>query len=156
LHDLIPIEWPEFVRPAAPARPWLSQASRAPRESVTPLGIMASWEIARSRLAPSPRAAAGLRYFVCLRTIDPRKNHLLLLHLWRRLAESKQSSPGLYIVGSRGWENENTVDMLERTSFPDGIVVEMASSNDQQVHQLLAGARAAVSNHRRRLWSAGN
>ena len=27
------------------------------------------------------------RYFVVLGTIEPRKNHLLLLHVWRQLVE---------------------------------------------------------------------
>jgi glycosyltransferase involved in cell wall biosynthesis len=39
-------------------------------------------------------------YFLCVGTIEPRKNHLLLLHLWRRLiALHGDRAPRLLIVG---------------------------------------------------------
>jgi glycosyltransferase involved in cell wall biosynthesis len=78
--------------------------------------------LARNRSLPSLRPARrrqpgdGRPYFVCIGTIEPRKNHLLLLHLWRHLAETMpaESVPRLVIIGRRGWENEQVVDMLER------------------------------------------
>ena len=172
VHDLIPIEWPEFVRPAAPARHrkrlqtlvnladgiifpsvatqqaarlWLCQAARAPCEAVIPLGITANGANYQTHSAPpNQKAETDEPYFVCLGTIEPRKNHLLLLHLWRRLAQSGKSRPRLYILGGRGWENENIIDMLDRAPFPDGMVVEISSPSDRRVHELLAGARALL------------
>ena len=44
------------------------------------------------------------------------KNHLLILNLWRELrAELGANAPRLVLIGARGWENENIVDMLERS-----------------------------------------
>jgi hypothetical protein len=64
-------------------------------------------------------------YFVALGTIEPRKNHLLLLNLWRQFAPaSGPAAPRLVVVGRRGWENENVLDMLERCSAIDGLVRE--------------------------------
>lgn len=167
MHDLIPIEWPEFVRPAAPgrhckrlqtfvdladaiifpsaatqraARPWLDQARRPPLEVVIPNG--AATRVKAGAPLPQPRPQPP--YFVCLGTIEPRKNHLLLLHLWRRLGEGNRHPPRLYIVGQRGWENENILDMLDRAPFAEGSVVELASLDDAQVSEILAGARALL------------
>ena len=54
-------------------------------------------------------------YFVVCGTIEPRKNHLMLLNVWRRLAERLgPASPKLVIVGKRGWLNENVTDLMSR------------------------------------------
>lgn len=54
-------------------------------------------------------------YFVVLGTMRPRKNHLLLLHLWRQLvAELGDGAPQLVVIGQRGWECEQVVDLLDR------------------------------------------
>ena len=39
--------------------------------------------------------------FVTIGTIEPRKNHALLLDVWEDLPESDR--PHLHIVGARGW-----------------------------------------------------
>ncbi|WP_163778702.1 glycosyltransferase family 4 protein, partial [Proteus mirabilis] len=65
--------------------------------------------------------------FVACGTIEPRKNHLLLLHLWRALAERLgAATPRLVLVGRRGWEAENIVDMLERCPAIREHVVEVS------------------------------
>ncbi|MFD2497976.1 hypothetical protein ACFSTI_02685 [Rhizorhabdus histidinilytica] len=68
-----------------------------------------------------------------LSTIEPRKNHLLLLHVWRRMAETlgPERTPHLAIVGRRGWENENVLDMLERCEAIRGHVHELAGLSDR-------------------------
>ena len=69
---------------------------------------------------PLPRQSPALHpahpYFIMIGTIEPRKNHLLILNLWRELrAELGANAPRLVLIGARGWENENIVDMLERS-----------------------------------------
>ncbi|MFC7554096.1 glycosyltransferase [Pseudoroseomonas wenyumeiae] len=92
-----------------------------------------------------PRAADGRPYFVTLGTIEPRKNHLLLLHLWRDMAALLGSAaPRLVIVGKRGWENENVVDILERCTALDGLVEEAGQLPDGVVADLVRGARALL------------
>jgi glycosyltransferase involved in cell wall biosynthesis len=84
-------------------------------------------------------------YFVCLGTIEPRKNHLLLLNIWRRLVERHgAAAPGLILIGRRGWENENVVDMIERCPALQGVVEEHNQLPDRTVRRLLLGAKALL------------
>ncbi|TAM06507.1 MAG: glycosyltransferase family 1 protein [Paraburkholderia sp.] len=84
-------------------------------------------------------------YFVILGTIEPRKNHWFLLHVWRRLVEQMgDAAPKLVIIGRRGWECENVVDMLERCAPLRGVVVEEPNCSDERLHAWLQHARALL------------
>lgn len=84
-------------------------------------------------------------YFVYIATIEPRKNHLLLLNIWRRLVEQLgDGAPILVLIGRRGWENENVIDILERAEALNGHVVEAGELSDRQMEQMIAGARAML------------
>ncbi len=80
-------------------------------------------------------------YFVCLGTIEPRKNHLLLLQLWRTLGAC---APRLLIVGRRGWENENVLDLLDRCPALAEPIQELGAISDLHLTALLRGARALL------------
>gem|GEM_PF-53169 len=96
---------------------------------------------------PDPNADGGLLdaserpYFVCIGTIEPRKNHLLLLHLWRTFGAC---APRLCIVGRRGWENENVLDLLDRCPTLAGPIQELGAISDSHLTALLRGARALL------------
>ncbi|WP_237217867.1 glycosyltransferase family 4 protein, partial [Falsiroseomonas oryziterrae] len=108
-----------------------------PPVAVAPLGV-ALPEVAAPPVALRP-------YFVALGTIEPRKNHLLLLNLWRHFAATMgPQAPRLVLVGRRGWENENVLDMLERCTAIDGVVREAGTPPDREVAALLRGARALL------------
>lgn len=166
VHDLIPFEFPEFARPGqaqrharrmetmanladavivnssvtqASFRPFLEKVGRSPPIIVAPLGVDM-----RPPADAKPRSDT-FPYFVCIGTIEPRKNHLLLLNIWRRMTDFMGSdTPRLLLVGQRGWENENVVDMIERCSSLDGVVTEYGGLPDADVVSLLIGARALV------------
>ena len=89
---------------------------------------------------------SGRPYFVMIGTIEPRKNHLLLLHVWRHLATVLPTGqvPELLVIGRRGWENEQVIDLLERCSALVGHVREMWRLSDDPVATLLAGACALL------------
>lgn len=165
VHDLIPITHPEYFRPKwgarhpARVRNILAMAhgiivnSRDTEQALAQFAREAGMRcppVAVAPLGPSVRAAraapaAGRPYFVILGTIEPRKNHLLLLHLWRRLAETRRgAAPLLYVVGQRGWECENVVDLLERSASLSGLVIERNRCADDEVAGLLRGARALL------------
>ncbi|MFK5047932.1 hypothetical protein ACI4CD_29925, partial [Klebsiella pneumoniae] len=56
---------------------------------------------------------AQQRYFIVVSTIEPRKNHALLLRVWTRLIERMGvSAPHLVIVGSRGFDGERIMAPL--------------------------------------------
>jgi glycosyltransferase involved in cell wall biosynthesis len=96
-------------------------------------------------MAP-PRATGGDRpYFVFLGTIEPRKNHLLALHVWRRLAaELGPHAPRLILIGRRGWEIEQVIDLVERCDALRGLVEERGDVSDRQALDLMRGARALI------------
>ncbi|UVO52387.1 glycosyltransferase family 4 protein [Sphingomonas sp. SUN019] len=96
-------------------------------------------------IAPATTPLSDRPYFICIATIEPRKNHLLLLNVWRRLVEQLgDAAPRLILIGRRGWENENVIDILERSTVLQGHVIEEAEVDDRRLAQLLAGARAAL------------
>lgn len=167
LHDLIPLQYPEYARPdgarqhARRIDTIVTQADGILANSAATLDAILP-HVARSRRSPAlafahlgteidagrPAAAplAGRPYFVCIGTIEPRKNHLLLLNLWRQMSERHgcEAIPKLVIIGRRGWENEQVVDMLERCPALVGCVQELHGLPDRDVQRYLAGARALL------------
>ena len=131
------------ISPLDAMRPWLDRAGRAPATAVAPLGTEGLDEPVRM---PGSESGSGLTpYFVCVGTIEPRKNHLLLLNIWRRIAaEGGANMPRLLLVGRRGWENEQVVDMLERCPALVGCVEEHGRPSDREMRRLVAGARALL------------
>jgi hypothetical protein len=53
-------------------------------------------------------------------------------------------APKLILVGRRGWENENILDMLDRCTVLNGKLVEYSGLPDQAVAKLMKGARALL------------
>ncbi|HEY7806790.1 MAG TPA: glycosyltransferase family 1 protein [Croceibacterium sp.] len=166
LHDAIPSDYPEYARVGgarrhdqrlthalqmadavivnsqatgdALARFARANGHRQPRLCVAPLGT----RIGRAAAVTTP---AERPYFLCLGTIEPRKNHMLLLLLWRHMAEAGLPAlPRLVIVGRRGWENEQVVDLLERSRGLRGLVEERNAIGDAELWRLMAGARALL------------
>jgi len=166
VHDLIPIEFPEFGRHGQAERhakriltvarladgiivnsdhtrsqlePWLERQNRDPPILVAPLGVEAP-VVKRGPPPPSPHP-----YFICIGTIEPKKNHLLLFNIWRRLAaELGEQAPRLVLVGRRGWENENIIDMIERSLPIRRLVEEHNALPDIAMSGHLAHARALL------------
>jgi glycosyltransferase involved in cell wall biosynthesis len=90
-------------------------------------------------------AVARHPYFVTCGTIEPRKNHLLLLHVWRDIvARLGPSAPKLVVIGERGWENEHVIDLLERSRSLQGHVIEASGLPTPCLRRLFLGARAVL------------
>lgn len=171
VHDLIPISHPEFARPGGTDRhrrrlhtlerfaAGLLVNSQATLETfaanvgelfpdrpirVAHLGT--THPATYQRATHQPAEPPGRPYFVCIGTIEPRKNHLLLLNIWRSLVDAlgPDQTPLLYLVGRRGWENENVVDMLDRCGRLRDAVVELDRLPDVGLRRLMAGARAVL------------
>jgi glycosyltransferase involved in cell wall biosynthesis len=153
VHDLIPMDYPEYARPGQAERH--RQRIQATADSLAPhlarLGRRIPVLVAHPGAefgAPGPAAPAvteAAPYFVCIGTIEPRKNHLLLLHLWRHLAANRAlPAPRLVLVGQRGWENENIVDIIDRCSAIAGLLEEHNTLPDRELRPLLGGARALL------------
>ena len=168
IHDLIPIHHPEYCSPsalrlhrirvdavcrngalviansAATAEDLASYAKAngqvAPPVCVAPLGLEPAF------LGPSPPSWPCRPYFVCVGTLEPRKNVAFLLTLWRRLAERMgAAAPILVLVGQRGWENESILDHLERSPPILRLVHEANTLTDAQLAELIRNARALLA-----------
>jgi glycosyltransferase involved in cell wall biosynthesis len=168
IHDLIPIQFPEYSHPQEKRR----HTRRMVNVLQNAAGIIVNSECTASALRSFARAqdltcppilanplghdlpdqhndTLRIRpeppYFVLLGTIEPRKNHLLILGLWRELVRRHGSStPRLVVAGRRGWECEQVVDMLERCEAIHPHLVELNNASDDQVADLIRGARALL------------
>ena len=94
---------------------------------------------------PMEKPVSNESYFLIVATIEPRKNHLMLLNIWRDMVDrGMEHIPHLYIVGKRGWENENIVDMLNRCQQIKPYVHEVSEIKDDELISLYRGARALL------------
>ncbi len=166
VHDLIPITHPEYSRPGEDkrhrkrintvlrlgkgvvvnSRSTLDELSDYAEETglAMPPAVIAN--LAPVELPP-PNAMPLMNhdYFVVLGTIEPRKNHWLLLQLWRSLVEQLgESAPHLVVIGRRGWECENVVDLLERCRPLKGFVHELSSCTDQELTTWIHHSKALL------------
>ncbi|MFC5430224.1 glycosyltransferase family 4 protein [Paraburkholderia denitrificans] len=166
VHDLIPLTHAEYCRPTIDRvhrqrmHSALRHASGIIANSQATLDSLVDEAHAAqlpmppavvAHLAPGIEPMARLRrpinapYFVMLGTIEPRKNHWLMLHVWRRLVENLgNAAPTLVLVGRRGWECENVIDMLERSAPLKRAVIEEADCNDARLQAWLQHAQALV------------
>lgn len=87
----------------------------------------------------------GLRrpYFIIVGTVEPRKNHLTLLHAFAQLYE-KRKDVSLAIVGSPGWLSEPIIAEIEKSamSMP---VRYLRFVDDTWIPALYAGSVALVA-----------
>lgn len=155
VHDVIPVEAPQYSGDVVRFKRYLdavernadlviynSRDTRARTEAVMathPPAIVAHLgvEVAVSELLPlelKPKAP----YFVYVSTIEPRKNHALLLDIWEDWGET---APKLVLVGGRGWKNTEVFERLDR-----GIdrVIEAPDLSDGQVSSLLIGSNGLL------------
>lgn len=164
VHDVIPLDHPGLTRlgvPEAFARriaavsagadlvihttragrhrdeAQLARFGRVPPGRVARLGLVAP------RPAPQEIPAdldLSTPYFVVLGTIEPRKNHALLLDMW-----SGKDAPRarLLVLGGRGWRNEAVFARLDALNG-SGRVVERRGLSDGAVAAILQRSRGLL------------
>lgn len=163
LHDVIPLDHPQFARadqiPAFARKlraisrhadlvihtakatrqaneVQLRAAGRVPPGIVAPLGIVVTPP--RGEEIPLGLSTDG-PYFVVLGTIEPRKNHGLLLDVWQGFA-GQEPRPRLLILGNRGWAGA----LMARLDAGVPGVEVISGLGDGAVAALIAGARAVL------------
>ncbi|MDE2560958.1 MAG: glycosyltransferase family 4 protein [Sphingomonadales bacterium] len=166
VHDLIPVTHPEFCRPGQDElhrqriRNALASAAGIITNSRFTLDVLegfaeesgvvlppasAAWIAGQAAPEIVARSTLGKPHFVTVGTIEGRKNHILLLRLWKRLADRLgETTPKLVIIGQRGWEAEHAIAMLDRCPTIQPHVLELRSAADEDVAGLIAGARALL------------
>ncbi|RST30372.1 glycosyltransferase family 1 protein [Sphingomonas ginkgonis] len=167
VHDLIPITHPHLCRAGERERherrmrTVLDTAAGVIANSRATLQDLNDFAAAEQRRAgpqlaaflgvtPLPRTAPSSRApdapsFVVLGTIEARKNHLFLLHLWSHLIERMgAAAPRLLIIGQRGWEAEQVEDWLDRSDRLRTRVTELNHCSDEELAAHLGSARALL------------
>jgi glycosyltransferase involved in cell wall biosynthesis len=168
IHDMLPLEMPEYFRKSEFAKheQRLSNVARHAAGAVVSTHIVKDAfqkhlaKHGRTDLpilvAPLPISPIFLQddvpdglsarpFFIQCGTIEPRKNHLMILQVWRELvARHGKAAPKLVLVGARGWENENVVDLLERCPSLSDYVLEVSGLPTPSLRRLLKAARALL------------
>lgn len=166
VHDLIPISHPEYCRSGESQRHTtrmrtvLRTAAAIITNSRSTLDALVSFANSSGLVMP-PAAAAPIAgeiiprktfaisfpepYFVMLGTIEPRKNHWMMLQVWRRLAEHLgKAAPKILIIGQQGWDCENVLNTLERCTLLDDIVIKLSDCSDAELAGYLRNATALI------------
>jgi glycosyltransferase involved in cell wall biosynthesis len=165
VHDLLPLDHPEYFRTGylELTRRRLATIAGCGSAFITSTRVVCDrllevlGEIGRSKppvhIAPLPSPLPSTKpivvptdpsYFVIIGTIEPRKNHLLLLDLWRELARRRGPVPKLVAVGGRGWKNREVLDRFERDTAIRPYVLKAERMSKAALAQLVAGARALL------------
>lgn len=166
IHDVIPLDFPDYQRPGTPDR-FRAMLRRVRQGSdLVIYNTRHSRERAEAHMrgwGPVPPAVVAYLgvpvpvpgalppgfdparpWFVALGTIEPRKGHDLLLDLWQEMQDENGAAvPQLAICGARGWNNDAVFDRLD--ALPPGSPVrEFPGLDDGAVAALLLGSRGLL------------
>ncbi|MEM7717777.1 MAG: glycosyltransferase family 1 protein [Pseudomonadota bacterium] len=166
IHDTIPIDHPDFQTETSRAkfverlttvinfanhivvpsddvresveRRMVGTGHRVP-VTVSPLGV----ELGST---PLDYERSEKPYFVAVGTIEPRKNHKLLLEIWERMNRKMDEHriPELRIIGARGWGNKEVFETLDTSPMMGRTVFELGPLSDREMKRHLAGATALL------------
>ena len=164
VHDLIPITHPDLVARTQPAnfagriarvrhhathviansratksaltRHWADAEGRPPI-TVAPLGVAPATPI---------DAVRDPRHFVMLGTIEPRKNHAMMVDVWEDLATQYPADrmPQLHIIGKPGWAAEALMTRLDLHALRGKAIHLHGALSDAEVHAHLSRASALL------------
>lgn len=167
IHDLIPIMHPDYCRPHAVRRHRgrvinalrhgagiivNSQATAsdlalfARREGLPLPPVVASWLAGASfSEAGVAEAACAEDYFVCLGTIEPRKNHALLLDHWEQLTRRRGAKvPRLVMIGQWGHGSDIIRQRIAASPSLQRHVTVLNRCSDNEMQRWLTKARALL------------
>lgn len=164
LHDTIPLDLPQTQKPGATERfrqklGWVARSADvvfAPtKATATEVGahLAAMGFGGETRAAPPGvvvsepgRLPTGVPtdrpFLVALGTIEPRKNHALLLDLWEA-PDGLSGNPRLVIAGRRGWRNAEVLRRLDRLTAR-GDVIELNALDDAEVSALIVASHGLL------------
>ena len=162
LHDVIPLEHPTYQREGAALK---FEKKIAIMNTYADM-ILVNSEDTKMRAKPyfekpknfvvshlgieAPRVQEPVLrnnrpYFVAIGTIEPRKNHTLLIDVWDQLQAElgPKNVPKLHVVGQPGWNNDTVLQKLHALESHDPIKWHK-DLQDDALWDLLAGANALL------------
>lgn len=165
-HDLILHKFPHFAYPGTLSDtldyfnmlPWVSDkvlcVSECTRRDF--LAFTSQYDLPKVftgllrlgvRVAPESREpiCAG-RYFLCIGTIEPRKNIAFLYYLWLRMVRTtpRERIPELKIVGKAGWCSDDLLFLLKNDRRITDFIEVVDNVRDAEICDLYAGAIGVV------------
>lgn len=166
IHDLIPLTHSEFCRVEAIERhrgrvinALFSAAgvianSQATASELRSFGrnhgiplppILSAWLAGAQLASPQVVPLKTGRHFVCVGTIEGRKNHFMLLKIWQRLvAQLGQAAPKLVLIGQNGAEAGHVQNLLDRGNGLGDHVQILSRCGDDELGQWIRSARALL------------
>ncbi|KRD62203.1 hypothetical protein ASE71_08020 [Ensifer sp. Root954] len=169
VHDLIPIEFPEYCSAGATERHERrietvlrhakgilvnSEFTRAslenytrdrhlPATAVVPLANTISHGVIKLKT----KSVGNPAFFLHVGTIEGRKNIGHLLNVWRRLIQvlGPESTPRLILIGRRGWECENVLSVIDRSRELANHLIEVSDVNDSELQDLMLRSAGLVT-----------
>ncbi len=167
VHDLIPLVYPEYFNPdevvrcQEKIRDMLSLGIGIITNSKATLHELQQHAQSTQLTLPKVKAALlapGIQsknttkrpmekpYFVILSNIQPHKNHVLLLQLWRNMTQKmRDKTPHLLVIGQRGWKCQHVFDLLERSPLLRDTVTELAGIHDDALSNYIAHSQALLT-----------
>jgi glycosyltransferase involved in cell wall biosynthesis len=173
VHDVIPLDHPEFTRAGQDAAfdrklaavaqvadrviynsdesrraaaPHLARLGRVPPDLVAHLGVPCPRPVP-GEIPPALRVLADRPFFMAIGTIEPRKNHAFLLDLWDAMARDLPSAqvPALVVAGARGWRNAPVFARLDMAAQArPRHVFEAAGLSDGAIAALMLQSRGLL------------
>jgi len=169
VHDIVPIRRPEWsdptrvhtlqvlVRSLLPEADAILANSRATAEDLTRYAVETGIALPRAPItvlplgsgfatpssAASPRLPPPGSYALFVSTIEARKNHRLLVSVWRRLLEELPSDtlPNLVFAGRVGALANDVLRELENSEWLSGKVWLITDATDAEIAALYRGCR---------------
>ncbi len=162
IHDLIPIEYESFVdrQHVIQFRKWLEEAipvadvvlttSKHSRNALVKLAANTGWSLPRvevvepgsglnDRLLTETARPMDLpqRYVLFVSTIEIRKNHRLLVRVWRQLLQRHDAAavPTLVFAGQIGWLVDDLLAELTASDYLGGKIVLLPGLADAELRQ---------------------
>jgi glycosyltransferase involved in cell wall biosynthesis len=168
VHDILPVTHPDLVSPGHVPnfRRWLDDmmttwdfvltpsksSAAALRTHLAALGrpIPPIWPVpfgfgfGTATIAAEPVEREPYVLFVS--TVEIRKNHLLLYHVWQRLIDRHGAAnvPRLLFAGKLGWKIEKLRRLLAASNFLDGRIRQVGDLTDSEMARAYADCRFTV------------
>jgi glycosyltransferase involved in cell wall biosynthesis len=76
------------------------------------------------------------RFVLFVSTVEGRKNHQLMMEVWRRMIADRDDPPSLICVGRVGWKSESFISDLVETDYLGGKIILLQDISDADLDVL--------------------
>lgn len=121
----------ELVVPPHPEMVYVCRLDASSDQVVTAEADMATTELL------ADIAATDDRFVLCVGTVEPRKNHLSLVHVWDKLRQThRDNCPKLICVGRIGWKSDAIMAQARALGLLDSKIFFLQGLSDEVLQAL--------------------